>query len=381
MKMVRTGRLRPALIAFVLMLLTTAAYAEKAPKNIILMIGDGMGVAQVTLARLSMLESGSKLNMESMPHSALVKNQPADAMITDSAAAASALATGFKTNNGMISTLPDGTQVATILEAAEKIGKSTGLVTTTTITHATPAGFGSHVGSRGDEAEIAPQFLANKIEVLMGGGRGYFIPKSDKGSLRADERDLISEAAAAGYGIALTRDAMLKTKSGKLVGLFQMGALTTNAPEPSLAEMTDKAIDLLSADEDGFFLMVEGGQIDWSCHSNDAPGAIKQTADFDKAIGEALDFAREKGNTLVVVTADHETGGLCIVYPEKDSGLKYATKFTTTGHTACNIPLFAEGPGSKIFDGVMDNTDLPKKIAKLWKIKNFAVPKKAVKAN
>lgn len=372
MKLAGMRRLRPALIILLIMLLAVSVGAAQSPKNVILMIGDGMGVAQVTLARLSLLEQGSALKMESMPRIAIVKTQSTDSLITDSAAAGTALATGFKTNNGMISTLPNGIPVETILEAASKMGKSTGLVTTTTITHATPASFGSHVGSRGDEADIAPQYIKNKVDVLMGGGRAYFIPKSDKGSLRPDERNLLSDAEKSGYNIAFTRDAMLRAKSGKLIGLFEMGALTTNAPEPTLAEMTQKSLDLLSADKDGFFLMVEGGQIDWACHSNDAPGAIKQTIDFDNAIGKVLDFVSTHKDTLVVVTADHETGGLCIVYPEKDSRLRYATKWTTTGHSACNVPLFAQGRGSETFDGIMDNTDVPKKIAQLWKIKEFA---------
>lgn len=352
-----------------------SAFAAKAPKNIILMIGDGMGLAHITYTRLS-LNDGKLLNMETMPQIALVMSQSADTFITDSAAAATALATGYKTNNGMISTLPDGTKVETILEAASKIKKATGLVTNTTITHATPAGFGAHVENRGSEADIAPQYLDNKIDVIMGGGRSNFLPKSTPGSGRSDERDLLTEAANAQYRIALTRDAMMSVKSGKILGLFQMGYLTTFAPEPSLAEMASKAIELLSEDEDGFFLMVEGGQIDTKCHANDAEGTLKQMKDFDEAVGKALEFARGRKDTLVIVTADHETGGLNVVYPEEGSGVKIGAKFASTGHTAVNIPLFAEGPQANKFSGVIDNTDIPKIIADMWKIKNFASSKK-----
>ena len=349
--------------------------AEKGPRNVIYVIGDGMGLAQVTYARLMLSEKGNLLHMESMPHSALVKTQAANSIITDSAAAGTALASGFKTNNGMISSLPDGTPVETILERAIKLKKATGLVTTTTITHATPASFGSHVNSRGDEADIAPQYLEKGIDVLMGGGKAYFIPKSTTGSGRKDDRNLIAEAIKDGYNVCYQRDSMLESKKNKLLGLFEMGYLTTEAPEPTLAEMAGKAIDVLSADEDGFFLMVEGGQIDSKCHANDAPGALKQTHDFDDAVGVAMNFAKKHKDTLIIVTADHETGGLTLVSPAAGSTARIGANFSTTGHTALNVPLFAEGPGSKLFDGVIENTSIPKTIAKLWKVKNFGSPK------
>lgn len=370
MQYIRRSRITIWILA--VLLIAGAVSAEKNPRNVIMMIGDGMGPAQVTYAGLMLNEGGNLLRMESMPHSAFVKTQAANAVITDSAAAGTALASGFKTNNGMISSLPDGTPVETILERAMKLGKSTGLVTTTTITHATPASFGSHVNNRGDEADIAPQYIEKAIDVLMGGGRAFFIPKSLTGSARKDERNLITEAAKGGYRICYRRDSMLSVGQGKLLGLFELGAMTTEAPEPSLAEMTNKAISLLSSDEDGFFLMVEGGQIDWRCHANDAPGALKQMRDFDEAVGIALDFARKRKDTLVIVTADHETGGLTLVSPEKDSKDRIGAKFSTTDHTALNVPLFAEGPGSALFDGVIENTSVPRMIASLWKAKTFA---------
>ncbi|MDO8684724.1 MAG: alkaline phosphatase, partial [Armatimonadota bacterium] len=293
---------RLILSLLVILTLLSCLPVSAAPKNVILMIGDGMGVAQVTLARLSLSESSRPLNMDSMKYAALVKTCSADSIITDSAAAGTALATGHKTNNGMICILPDGKPVQTILEAAEKIGKATGLVTTTTITHATPASFGSHVESRGSEADIAPQYLINSIEVLLGGGRMFFIPKSQEQSKREDDRDLLAEAKTVGYTVVDSRDGLLSADGNRLLGLFEMGSLTTESPEPSLAEMTAKAIDILSKDKDGFFLMVEGGQIDWKCHANDVPGTVKQTLDFDAAIGKVLDFARKRGDTLVIVT-------------------------------------------------------------------------------
>lgn len=354
-----------ALIA--VMVLASASWAA-APKNVILMIGDGMGVPQVTLTRLTV---GAPLSMDSMKYGGLAKTHSANATVTDSAAAATALATGCKTNNGMISTLPDGTVVPTILEAAAKKGKATGLLTTVTITHATPAGFGSHVNARADEAGIAPQYLDRKIDVLMGGGRYYFMPQSQEGSKRKDDRDLLAEATKLGYAVTNTPEEMRAVKSGKLLGLFELSSLSAVQPNPPLAEMTAKAVELLSQDKDGFFLMVEGGQIDWRAHDNDQKGVITHTVDFDAAVGEALRFARRKGDTLVIVTADHETGGLTIIYPDKDSADPFKCAWSTKGHSGMNVPILSEGPGAEMFAGVLDNTDIPRRIAELWGIKSF----------
>jgi alkaline phosphatase len=359
-------RLSAFSLILILVGLLLPAYGSQVPRNVILMIGDGMGFGQITLAELS---AATPLNMESMPYTAFVKTQSLDA-VTDSAAAGTALATGFKTKNGMIGVLPDGTIVPTILEKAIRLRKAAGLVTTTTITHATPAAFGSHVASRGDEADIAPQFIERRIDVLLGGGRSVFLPKSDKDSARKDDRNLLQEAREAGYTIVGNREDLLSADEHRLLGLFQASSLTTKAPEPSLAEMTGKAIDVLSQDKEGFFLMVEGGQIDWRCHDNDLVGAAKQTLDFDTAVGKALDFARKHRDTLVIVTADHETGGLSLVYP--DEGMRIKAKWTTTGHSGCNVPLLAYGPGAGLFTGILDNTDIPKKIARLWGVRDFA---------
>ncbi len=373
------GTLKPyrriPIFILLLALLAVSAQAGQAPRNVILMIGDGMGFAQIAMARLS-LDSGKALRMDSMNRVGMAKTQSANALVTDSAAAGTALATGFKTNNGMISVLPDGAPVETILEAAQKLGKAAGLVTTTTITHATPASFGSHVASRGSEADIAPQYIEKKIDVLLGGGREFFIAKPVPGSRRTDDRDPLTEARKAGYAIVETREALAESTSTKLLGLFEMDALTTNSPEPSLSQMTTKAIEVLSKDPQGFFLMVEGGQIDWQCHGNNARGAIKQTIDFDDAIGEALKFAAAREDTLVIVTADHETGGLTILSPALGDGTAFNTscaKWSTVGHSGCNVPILAKGPGADRFSGVLDNTEIPKAIAQLWNVKALPV--------
>lgn len=347
-----------------------AAPRAKAPKNVILLIGDGMGFAQTTLGRIALGTNDASLRLDSMSHGGMAKTYPLDTpearvVITDSAAAATALATGHKTKNGMIAMLPDGAKLKTVLEAAQDKGKRVGLVTTVTISHATPAGFGAHVPSRGQETDIAPQYLDRQIDVLLGGGEAMFVPQSVAGSKRKDDRDLLAEARRLGYTVARTKDEMDRVHSGKLLGLFAMEALKTEPPEPSLAEMTAKALDLLGTSKNGFFLMSEGGQIDWGSHANNGPMTVKQMLDFDAAIGVALDFARKRGDTLVVVTADHETGGLALVGATAGTTAPYSMAWGSKGHSATVVPLLADGPGAELFSGVLNNTEIPKRIAKL----------------
>lgn len=362
--------LAPTLLA----LSIASCSAAPRPRNVILLIGDGMGFAQTSLARLSFGKPDAALNMDAMRYAAMVKTQSSGpgalyGVITDSAAAATALATANKTKNGMLGVLPTGAAVTSIVEAAMGAGKAVGLVTTVTITHATPAGFGAHESARGDEDAIAPQYLDRKIDVLMGGGEAFFLPKSAKGSKRKDERDLLAEARSKGYTVVRSAAELAAARTQRLLGLFNMSYMTTEAPEPSVADMTVKALEALSARKKGFFLMVEGGQIDSFCHANNAPGALKQTLDFDAAVGKALEFARKNPDTLVIVTADHETGGMAIVGPATGSTGEYSVAFGTKGHSATVVPLLADGPCAERFSGVLDNTDIPKRIAALWGLK------------
>ncbi len=339
-------------------------------KNIIFCIGDGMGLSQVALARIKAAGKNGKLYMERMPISAIVRTHSANSLVTDSAASATALATGYKTRNGMIGMLPNGQKCLTILEAARDKGMATGIVATSTITHATPASFAAHVTSRKRETSIAKDIIANKPNVILGGGKKFFVPKSTAGSKRNDELDLISDAKKAGYSYVENRASLKAAKGPYILGLFQMGPMTTEPPEPMLTELMQKAIDVLSKNKNGFFLMVEGSQIDWACHKEDAPRAVKQTLLFDEAIKAAIDFALKDGHTLVVVTADHETGGLIIKKgnkPKQDISLNWATK----SHSASPVPLYAFGPAAEMFAGVYDNTEIPKKFAKLLGIKAF----------
>ncbi|UCD50698.1 MAG: alkaline phosphatase [Phycisphaerales bacterium] len=349
-------------------------------RNVIICIGDGMGLSQVTLARLRATGPAGKLHMERLPVSGIIRTHSSDHLVTDSAAAGTALSSGIKTKNGMIGQGPDGSPYRTILEAAQASGMATGLVATSTITHATPASFASHVKSRKMEPDIAEQLLANRVNVLLSGGRKFFLPKSDPNSGRDDERDLVAEAREAGYAYAETAWQLRSVNAPYLLGLFQYEGLTTSPPEPMLALMTRKAIQCLRNARDsapgpkkGFFLMVEGSQIDWACHSNDADSCVRQTLLFDEAVKVAIDFALADGRTLLIVTADHETGGLTIA----DGSLKGTdakVKWSTDGHTGTPVPVFALGPNAERFAGVYDNTEITKRLAPMLGIRPWPQP-------
>jgi alkaline phosphatase len=329
------------------------------PRNVVLLIGDGMGLGQLSLARVA---GGHPLQLDSMPVVALVQTAPVGAVVPDSAATATAMASGQATTNGRIGELPDGTPVLTVLEAAEAQGRSSGLVTTTTITHATPAAFAAHVPSRSMEAEIAAGMLASGVDVLLGGGRRFFLPPEDAPGESLEER-----ARVLGFDVVHDRAALLASSADRILGLFQGGGMTTRPPEPTLAEMTGVALKVLARDPDGFFLMAEGGQIDWACHDNDAADAIHQLEQFDETVGRVLAFARRRGDTLVVVTADHETGGLALVA----DGSGYRVAWITTDHTATDVGLFAEGPGAEAFGGVLRSRDIGRRIARVWGLRGL----------
>lgn len=288
---------------------SAASAAEKGTaKNVILMIPDGMGASYMTASRIF---KGEELSFERYMKG-MMKTYSADTSVTDSAAAGTAMATGYKTDNGMISVTPDGEQPDSILDAARNKDKATGLVATSRITHATPAVFTSHDPSRGNEAVLAQQYI-NNVDVILGGGRDMFTLEKDGGN--QTDRDLVAEAKDAGYEYVTEKSQLDSVEGNKVLGLFADAALTydidrVDQEQPSLTDMTEFAIDTLSKDEDGFFLMVEGSQIDWAGHANDPVAAITDTLEFDRAVEKALDFAKKDKNTLVVVVGDHETGGM-----------------------------------------------------------------------
>ena len=329
------------------------------PKNVIFMIGDGMGLSQVYAA---MVKNNNKLELERCPVIGFSKTYSSSHFTTDSGAGGTALATGVKTKNGMIGMDPDSVAVESILELAEKNTLATGMVVACAVTHATPSSFIAHQVNRNMYDEIATDFLKTDIDVFIGGGRKSF-------EKRLDGRNLTNELKAKQYQIAYTLDDVKAVKSGKLAGLLYDDQ-NPSVPERGkmLSESTVAALDILDNNKKGFFLMIEGSQIDWACHDNNADQAIKEMLDFDETIGKVLDFAQKDGNTLVIITADHETGGFTIPSGDMKTGtIKEA--FSTKGHSGTPVPIYAYGPGAENFSGFMENTALFGKIKKLLKLK------------
>jgi len=357
----------------------TLSYSSVKPspvKNAVLLIGDGMGLSQVAAASIQVAGANGKLYLERLPFTGLIKTHSLNSLVTDSAAAGTALATGIKTNNAVISTAPNGRELITILEAASQKAMATGLVVTCMVTHATPACFAAHVPSRYNQRAIAYDLLENRVNVLFGGGKAVFLPQQVSQTQPTDaaqqgRRDLLAEAQAAGYQFVQTSQQLADADGDHVLALFQNGHLTTRQGQPTLAQMTAKAIKLLSKNKNGFFLMVEGSQIDWACHSNNADRAIRQTLLFDLAVKEAMDFAVEDKHTIVVVTADHETGGMAINGGSLD-GIELDIAWTSGGHTAVPVPVYVFGPHAEQFTGVYDNTELCRKLAKLLQLKVLA---------
>jgi len=344
--------------------------------SIILLIGDGMAQAQRTAARWSAGGQYGLLAMDSMSFHGESQTASANSSITDSAAGGTAIATGVKTNNGMVGQDPAGNNLTSILEQAQARGMAVGLVTTTQMTHATPASFAAHVPSRYMMTEIASQMLAAGVDVLLGGGEDEFLPTTETGCYpeageRNDGRNLISEATAAGYTYvcdAAGLAAIDPASTSRLLGLFADEGMVRPF-SPSLVDMTQKAIDILSQDPDGFFLVVEGGQIDWAGHANSATNTIGDTLDFDQAVAAGKTYASSTGNTLVIVTADHETGGMSTDLtssdlPNEDGPLlmpdstPFYINWTTFNHTGVNVPTTALGPWSNLLTGTYENTHI-----------------------
>jgi alkaline phosphatase len=327
-------------------------------KNVIFMIGDGMGVAH-TYAAMSV--SDKPLNIERCEITGLQKTFSANNYITDSGAAGTTLASGKKTNNGAIGVDSQGKKVKTLLEIAEENGLATGLVSTSSVTHATPASFIAHQSSRGSYEDIAKDFLKTDIDVFIGGGTDHF-------AKRADGLNLLDSLKLKGYEVETSLDMIMKSNAGKLAGFTAplQNPYRLKGRGDMLPASTGKAIGILKKNPKGFFLMVEGSQIDWAAHAHAADTTIDETLDFDKAVGVALDFAQQDGHTLVVITADHETGGVTITGGDRNAKtVKLA--FSTSGHTAVMVPVYAYGPGSGKFTGIYDNTELFKKILTTYK--------------
>lgn len=325
------------------------------PKNIIFMIGDGMGMSQVFAG---MTANGNHLFLENFKHIGFSKTQSADNYITDSAAGGTALSCGIKTYNGAIGVNIDTVKVENIREIAEIMGKATGVVSTSAITHATPASYMAHQGSRASYEDIAADFLNTKVDVFIGGGYKHF-------SDRKDGRNLIAELKQKGYQVLLEMDSIKNISTGKLAGLTALEHNDRISIRKDMLQVaTQTALNILNNDKDGFFLMVEGSQIDWGGHQNNTRYVVEEMLDFDKTIGVALEFASRNKETLIVVTADHETGGMSLVGGDFNSGMVKGA-FSTGNHTAVMVPVFAFGPEAEEFTGFMENTAIAKKLIKL----------------
>jgi alkaline phosphatase len=317
------------------------------PLNVILLIGDGMGLAQICAA--SIVNGG--LTLEIFENIGFIKTSSANNYITDSAAGATAFSTGEKTYNGAIGLAKDSSSRKTILELAEEKGKATGLISTCSVTHATPASFFAHQTYREMHYEIANDFYGKGIDFVAGTGKPYFN---------------IEKLLLDGYTITTSTTKANLNPQNKNFWFYNDSVSPPKVKERGnwLMEATEEGMKCLSANKNGFFMMIEGSQIDWGGHDNDIDYVVSELIDFDKAVQKAYEFAQKNKNTLIIVTADHETGGLTLNGGSiKDKTIK--TNFSSGHHTGIMVPVFAFGPGSHLFRGTYENTEIYYKIKTL----------------
>lgn len=326
---------------------------NKKPQNIIFLIGDGMGVNYV---------AASFFDDENNPYKefksiGLSNTESADKLITDSGAGATVLATGFRTINRYISVDSAGNPLKTILEVAKEKGKSVGVISTSSVTHATPAAFYAHIDDRGRESDIAFQLSQTDVDLIIGGGTQFFLPDVLGGS-RKDDINVIDLMQSMGWNVFNKFDSISISKSNKVLCLLEKNGLKHASDRNyTLGHLTNAALKNLSKNENGFVLMIEGSQIDWAGHDNLQDYLLSEMKDFNSSISAALDFAKRDGNTLVVVTADHETGAMAILGGDPD-GKNLKLAFGSKGHTAGFVPVFSSGPSEELFRGVLENYEI-----------------------
>ncbi len=328
----------------------------KKPKNIILLIGDGMGLSQVSTA---IYYKDGKPNFERFHTIGLSKTSSASDLITDSAAGATVFSTGAKTYNGAIAVDMDTIPRPTIVEQLSKRGLATGIIATSSLQHATPASFYAHVKSRSMYEDITAFAPNSGVNFFAGGGLKFF-------NKRKDGKDLLMEMKAKGYEVITDQLPKIPSESNEIILLAQDGMpKMTEGRGDFLPNATKLALEKLSKNEKGFFLMVEGSQIDWGGHNNDSEYLIQELLDFDKTLGVALDFAKQNGETLIIVTADHETGGYTLASDGKDYN-KIKPSFSTNGHSGTMVPVFTEGPGASLFNGIFESNEIYSKMMMLF---------------
>jgi alkaline phosphatase len=346
------------------------------PPGIILFIGDGMGEGHRQAATWFASGEGGVLMMDNMPVHGSALAVTSDGKRIDSAASATSMATGVVTYATAIGVDANATPVNTILELAQANGWAVGLVTTTSLAHATPAAFASHVADRDQRVDIAQQIIAHQVDVLLGGGEDDFFSWQQEGCFpgfgdQNSSVSLIENAIASGYSYICSREDLLAMSYGqedRVLGLFA-GDGMTRPFAPSLLEMTQAALTILGRDPDGFFLMVEAGQIDWAAHDNDAEAVIQLTLGLDAAVAHAQLYTLQRPNILLIVTADHETGGM---RPNLDSGGSYLqdgpfsmpdgssfwVDWISSSHTDARVPVTAQGPYADMLSGEIPMTRL-----------------------
>jgi len=355
------------------------------PKNVILLISDGAGLTQISSA---FYFKESSPNYERFKNIGLIKTSSSREDVTDSAAGATAFACGVKTYNGAIGVSDDSTEVRNLVEIAAVNNIKTGMIATSSITHATPASFYAHSLNRAFVEEIAADLVASELDFFAGGGLQFFNNRRDGQNLLQalnDKQFTVDTTSLTNFS---------KIKSSEKAGyLLEKDAMRTiiGGRGDFLSEATELGIKFLSKDNSGFFIMAEGSQIDWGGHENNAPYLLSELIDFDDAVGKALDYAEKDGNTLVIVTSDHETGGVTLAAKKKktEDGQEYSDysevdmTFSTNGHTATLIPVFAYGPGSEEFSGIYENTAIFEKILEVtkWEANPSRNKKKKTTAN
>jgi len=327
---------------------TTKSNKTSTPPNIILMIGDGMGLAQICLAQ----QAQDNLVFNQCTNIGFIKTNSSDDYITDSAAGATAFSIGQKTKNGAIGVDSTDIKAQTILEWAVQHGWATGIVATCSITHATPASFFAHQPSRKMDSAIANDFYNQNIDIAIGGGKPYF----DENRLKQN-----------GYAVLTGTNAIEQTAYQKFVGFYN-----DSIHPPSISEgrgnflpiLTQKTLAVLAAKKKPFFLMIEGSQIDWGGHANNAQYIIEEMMDFNESIKKVLGFLKDNPNTLIVVTADHETGGLSLL---ADKSNKFTPTFSSGHHSGIMVPVFAYGRHAQLFNGIYENTAIYHKLMSVMK--------------
>lgn len=324
-------------------------------KNVVLMIGDGMSLMHVYSAWTA---NRGHLWLENAEAIGLSKTYCTNRLITDSGAGGTALASGYKTLYHAVGVTPDGKPVTTLGDLAKQNGKNAGIAVTCRLWDATPGDFCAHNIDRENEQEIIADYPDCGYDYIFGGGAKYFVD-------RKDGRNIFNEMKDHGYKVVRTMDALATQKSLPLVAV----PFDVDVPLPAergdlLAKASLKGLDLLNQNTNGFFMMIEGSQLDDYGHFNQLDLLMEETLDFDQTIGAVMQWAARDGETLVVVTADHETGGLTLIGGDKDTGT-ITCRFSTTDHSGVMVPVYAFGPGAEEFTGIMENTDI------FWKIKKL----------